>query len=175
MENFTGKSLKFSLNYIENIYGKSLTIDFENQFRVKSFNQFAKNLQPIFGIHKVLNQLTIPFCVASSGPTEKIINNLTTTKLLHYFEGKIFSSYEIKSWKPEPHIFLHAAKIMGYEINECVVVEDSETGIQAAKAGGFDVVAFVNGGNIERFKNENIPICNGIQELEDLFYKFNLI
>ena len=102
LENFTGKSLKFSLNYIESVFGQSLPTDFEQQFRVKSFEQFALNLQPINGIHDLLNSLTIPFCVASSGPTEKIIRNLTTTNLIHHFEGKIFSSYDIQSWKPEP-------------------------------------------------------------------------
>lgn len=168
LENFTGKSLKYSLNYIERVFAQSLPSDFEHQFRVKSFEQFALNLQPIDGIHEVLNSLAIPFCVASSGPTEKIIRNLTTTNLIHHFEGKIFSSYDIQSWKPEPHIFLHAAKTMGFEVHECIVVEDSATGIQAAKSGGFDVIGFVNDGNTERFKNENFPICFNMHELHQL-------
>lgn len=168
LENFTGKSLKYSLNYIENILGKSLPTDFEYQFRMKSFEQFAKNLKPINGIHEVLNQLNIPFCVASSGPVEKIVRNLTTTKLIHYFEDKIFSSYEINSWKPDPHIFLHAAKKMGFDVNDCLIIEDSITGIEAAKKGGFDVIGFVNDNNKERFKNENIPICFSMNELSNL-------
>lgn len=171
LENFTGKSLKYSLNYIETKFGQSLTDDFEHQFRVKSFEQFALNLQPIDGIHELLNKLTIPFCVASSGPTKKIIRNLTTTNLIHYFEGKIFSSYEIQSWKPEPDIFLHAAKSMGFEVHECIVIEDSPTGIQAAQSGGFDVIGFVNDGNTERFKNEYFPICFSMNELLQLLNK----
>lgn len=171
LENFTGKSLKYSLNYIESVFSKPLPTDFEHQFRVRSFEQFALNLQPIDGIHEVLNSLTIPFCVASSGPTEKIIRNLTTTNLIHHFEGKIFSSYDIQSWKPEPHIFLHAAKTMGFEVHECIVVEDSATGIHAAKLGGFDIIGFLNDGNTERFKDENFPICFSMNELHQLLNK----
>ncbi len=171
LENFTGKSLQYSLKYIETKYEQSLPSDFEIQFRQKSFEQFELNLQPIDGIHELLNSLSVPFCVASSGPTEKIIRNLTTTNLIQYFEGNIFSSYEIQSWKPEPQIFLHAAKSMGFEVNECIVIEDSNTGIQAAQSGGFDVVGFVNDGNTIRFQNENIPICFSMKELRELLTK----
>jgi beta-phosphoglucomutase-like phosphatase (HAD superfamily) len=54
---------------------------------------------------------------------------------------------------------------MGFEVNECLVIEDSITGVQAAKEGGFDVVAFVNDSNTERFKNETIPICFSMKEV----------
>ena len=168
LHHFTGKSLQFCLNYIEKTLGKPLPTDFDVQFRKRSFEQFSLHLQPIDGIHELLNQLTVPFCVASSGPTEKIIRNLTTTNLIQHFEGKIFSSYDIQSWKPEPDIFLHAAKSMGFEVHECIVIEDSSTGIQAAQSGGFDVIGFVNDGNTERFQNENIPICFSMKELHQL-------
>lgn len=171
LENFTGKSLQYSLKYIETKYGGLLPNDFERQFRQQSFEQFALHLQPINGIHQLLNHLTIPFCVASSGPSEKIIRNLTTTNLIQHFEGKIFSSYDIQSWKPEPDIFLHAAKSMGFEVHECIVIEDSQTGIQAAQSGGFVVIGFVNDGNTERFQNENIPICFSMNELHLLLSK----
>jgi HAD superfamily hydrolase (TIGR01509 family) len=168
LENFTGKSLKFSLDYIESIYSNPLPANFEEKFRERSFNQFSIHLQPIKDIDEVLSNLKIPFCVASSGPKEKIIRNLTTTKLIHYFEDKIFSCYEIQCWKPNPEIFLHAAKIMGFNVHECLIIEDSITGVQAAKNGGFDVIGFVNDGNKERFKNEKIPICFSMTELRSL-------
>lgn len=166
LEHFTGKSLLFCLNYIEDKLGAPLPPDFESEFRKRSFQEFSIHLQPIEGVHKVLKNLTVPFCVASSGPTEKIICNLKTTSLYSFFEGRIFSSYEIQSWKPNPEIFLHAAKTMGFEVHECLIVEDSITGIQAAKSGGFDVVGFVNDGNKERFNNLNISTFFSMNELD---------
>ena len=84
----------------------------------------------------------IPFCVASSGPVEKIRLNLSLVNLLDRFENNIFSSYDIDSWKPEPGIFLHAANSMGFTPEECVVIEDSPIGVNAAINGGFDVFGF---------------------------------
>jgi len=55
---------------------------------------------------------------------------------LSFFGDNIFSSYEIGSWKPEPGLFLHAANVMGFAPPRCVVVEDSEVGMQAATAAG---------------------------------------
>ncbi len=64
------------------------------------------------------------------------------TGLLPYFEGKIFSCYTIQKWKPDPAVFLWAAKTMGFEPKDCVVIEDSLTGVKAAKAGGFNVFGY---------------------------------
>ena len=84
----------------------------------------------------MLRAISFPFCVASSGPTSKIRQALRVSGLLSFFGKNIFSSYEIESWKPEPGLFLHAAKIMGFSPARCVVVEDSEVGLQAATAAG---------------------------------------
>ena len=67
---------------------------------------------------------------------EKIKRSLSIAGLLNHFNENIFSSYEIGSWKPDPSIFLHAAKEMGFKPNQCAVVEDSLVGITAAKAAG---------------------------------------
>ena len=43
--------------------------------------------------------------------------------------------------KPDPEVFLVAAKKLGIEPKYCMVVEDSDAGIQAAKAGGMTALA----------------------------------
>lgn len=58
------------------------------------------------------------------------------------FGGSIFSSYDIRSWKPEPGLFLHAAKGMNFPAERCVVIEDSEVGIDAAKAAGMTAMHY---------------------------------
>ncbi|NJM22904.1 MAG: HAD-IA family hydrolase [Nostocaceae cyanobacterium CSU_2_110] len=44
--------------------------------------------------------------------------------------------YDISSWKPEPGLFLYAASKMGFSPEHCVVIEDSDVGIQAARLAG---------------------------------------
>ena len=119
-------------------------------------------------MHELLDRINVPICVASSGPVNKIELNLTTTKLIDYFDGRIFSCYEIQSWKPDPGIYLHAAKEMGFSPHECAVIEDSVFGIQAAKAGGFDVFGLVNENNKELLELEGVYIFYEMNSLDKL-------
>lgn len=168
LENFAGKSLKSVFDYIENQINKKLPEQFEKDYRERTFKAFKTDLKPIKGIYNLLNQISVPFCVASSGPVEKIKLNLTTTNLIDKFENRIFSSYEIGSWKPNPEIFEYAAEKMGFKPEECVVVEDSLVGIKAARKGGFDVFGFANKKNQEQFQNEGAKVFFEMSKLNEL-------
>ena len=54
----------------------------------------------------------------------------------------MFSAYTVPRAKPHPDVFLHAAATIGYPPSECVVIEDSSPGIQAALAAGMRVLAY---------------------------------
>jgi beta-phosphoglucomutase-like phosphatase (HAD superfamily) len=75
----------------------------------------------------------------------KLTHALGLTKLLEHFEGRIFSAYEVGSWKPDPGLFLHAAQTLGAHPSRCVVVEDSLPGVRAATAAGMRVLGFTGG------------------------------
>jgi len=167
-ENFTGKSLKNCLDYIESQLGEHLPPHFEETYREKSFHAFKTELQPMDGVHDLLDRIQVPFCVASSGPLEKIRLNLTTTKLIQYFEPNIFSCYQLGRWKPEPDIFLHSAKTMGFTPDQCVVIEDSLPGIQAARAGGFDVYALGQEKDQKKLIDEGATAFFHMNELDRL-------
>tara|TARA_R110002096_G_scaffold2186_1_gene11536 strand:+ start:2688 stop:3323 length:636 start_codon:yes stop_codon:yes gene_type:complete len=142
MKHFKGSFIQACIEKIEKLATESLPDTFESEYRQKSFEAFKKDIKPIEGVKKVLDNLKTPFCVASSGPEHKIRLNLELTGLLPYFENNIFSCYTIQKWKPEPDVFLWAAETMGFKPNECLVVEDSISGVKAAKNGGFDVFGF---------------------------------
>lgn len=165
LKNFQSGSLKVCFQEIEKIIRQPLPESFEKEFRHRTFEAFRLLLKPVEGIQELLGGLTIPYCVASSGPPEKIRHNLGITNLLEKFEGKIFSSYDIRSWKPAPDLFLHAAEKMKVQAHECVVVEDSLEGIQAAKAGGFDVFGFAQEHNSSLFKNAGAMVFHSMKEL----------
>lgn len=150
-----GKSLNSCMQLIEDKIGKPLPMNFEPDYRINTFEAFRKNIQPIKGITKVIENLKIPFCVASSGPENKIRLNLDVTGLLPHFEGNIFSCYAIQKWKPEPDVYLWAAETMGFEPHECLVIEDSVSGVKGALAGGFDVFGYTE----HDYKNELMTIA----------------
>jgi HAD superfamily hydrolase (TIGR01509 family) len=156
MKNFKGSHFKECMSLISTLVTKPIPDSFESDYRTKSLDTFKKEMKPIKGIHNVINKLDIPFCVASSGPENKIRLNLEITDLLPYFEGKIFSCYAIQKWKPDPSIFLLAAKTMGFNVKDCLVIEDSKLGVLAAKNGGFDVFGYTE----HDYNNELEPLCN---------------
>jgi HAD superfamily hydrolase (TIGR01509 family) len=122
--------------------GRPLPEDFVPELRARTAGAFRNELQPVKGVRAMLDRMTIPKCVASSGPREKINLALSVTGLLSYFEGRIFSSYDIGSWKPSPDLFLHAAASLGVSPASCAVVEDSALGVRAGIAAGMRVFAF---------------------------------
>ena len=142
MKHFKGNSMQGCVDKILQLIDKPLPDNFVETYRQVSFEAFKKDVKPVEGVKNVLDNLGLPFCVASSGPVEKIRFNLELTGLLPYFEHKIFSCYTINKWKPNPAVFLWAADVMKFKPNDCVIIEDSITGVKAAKNGGFDVFGF---------------------------------
>jgi len=115
--------------------------EFTRRIRQAMAERFRRGLDTIPGASELLSRLRIPFCVATNGPREKVELTLGLVGLLPLFEGRIFSAYEVGSAKPEPGLFLHAAKALGVAPGRCAVVEDSLTGIRAGLAAEMQVFA----------------------------------
>jgi beta-phosphoglucomutase len=96
------------------------------------------------GIKKLLESLYqkgIPMAVASSSDAQAIEIILSRTGLSNYFLYKVSSSL-VANGKPEPDIYLFTAGLLGVKPEECLVVEDSNNGMKAAKAANMLCVAF---------------------------------
>lgn len=165
---FSGRELKDCFRQIEKSISKQLPDDFEKEFRTRTFEAFRNELKPVAGVKEFIDSLNLVYCVASSGPVEKIRLNLSITGLIDKFENKIFSSYQINSWKPDPGIFLYAAREMGFPVSECVVIEDSKAGVKAAVSGGFRVFGFACENNAKDLENEGATLFYNYRELPAL-------
>ncbi|MGV2123096.1 HAD-IA family hydrolase [Agrobacterium vitis] len=141
-ERYRGKKLASIFIDIEKRIGAKLPSDFEKHYRQRVSELFESDLKPIPGAISMLEQSNYAKCIASSGPPAKIRQALEITGLAQYFGNNIFSSYDIGSWKPEPGLFLHAAKAMGFSPHQCGVVEDSDVGIEAAIAAQMRVFQY---------------------------------
>jgi HAD superfamily hydrolase (TIGR01509 family) len=139
---FQGGKMADTMRIIQERLGRPLPADFERGLRARTAAAFQKGLQPVPGVEAALNQIAIPYCVATSGPREKVELSLRITGLLPRFADHIFSAYEVQSWKPDPGLFLHAARTMGAPPAACVVVEDSATGVRGGVAAGMTVLGY---------------------------------
>lgn len=93
-------------------------------------------------IREVLQYLSeqgIPCAVASSTDSRMVQQNLEKAGLLQYFEAVVGGDMVSKA-KPNPDIFLLAAKGLGVETADCVVLEDSESGCVAGARAGCRVI-----------------------------------
>jgi len=83
-------------------------------------------------------------CLATGTPASRISWKVKLSNLEDVFTSKnSFSSELVANGKPAPDIFLYAAQKMGFEPKDCVVVEDSFVGLQAAISANMTPIAFV--------------------------------
>jgi HAD superfamily hydrolase (TIGR01509 family) len=146
IERFVGRSPKVILQTVERELGHPPPADWFKRGEERLRRAFAAELRPVPGIVEALGQITQPVCVASSSEPENLRYKLELTGLYDRFAGYIFSASEVTNGKPAPDLFLHAAARMRTEPEACVVVEDSQYGVQAGRAAGMQVLAFVGGG-----------------------------
>lgn len=152
LKHFQGHALSYVFEELEKMKGSALRADFEADFRSRTFAAFEHEIKAIPGALRLIQNLKIPFAVASNGPRHKMDITLKGAGLLPYFEGRIFSAYDIGKWKPDPALFLHVAASLGVVPAETIVVEDSPAGLEAALAGGFQVFALYNAHNEARMR-----------------------
>lgn len=142
---FLGRSLASVAGYYEEVLGKPMPADFRDHLRHRVRESFARSLRAIPDIETVLSTLRQPFCLASSSDLERIDFSLSMAGLRDYFGSRIFSADMVQHGKPAPDLFLYAAQVMGADPARCLVIEDSVSGVTAAKAAGMMVWGFIGG------------------------------
>jgi len=142
-DTFVGHSRLQCLQKIEALIGEPPPAELDRRYQQDINQALAQSVAAIDGIEAVLEQLSLPCCVASSGSHEKMQMTLGKTGLIEFFEGNIFSTSEVERGKPHPDIYLHAAASMGVQDPaRCLVIEDSPIGVTGAVAAGMEVFGF---------------------------------
>lgn len=89
-----------------------------------------------------LKQAGVKQSLATSAPPENIEVMLGATGALQYFDAVV--SGHGHPGKPDPWVFLEAARVLGVPAQRCVVMEDSRAGVQAARRAGMRCIAVTN-------------------------------
>jgi HAD superfamily hydrolase (TIGR01509 family) len=139
--------------------GQPLPETFLPELKSRVRERFRRSLQPIPGIGPVLSSLRTPFCVASSSDLDRVALSLVLTGLAPHFGDRLYTSQMVPRGKPAPDLFLYAAAQMKTAPMRTLVVEDSVSGVAAAKAAGMTVWGFV-GGSHYRFHDGRNMLCD---------------
>ncbi|MEA2892279.1 MAG: hypothetical protein QOI05_3072 [Bradyrhizobium sp.] len=171
---FLGRSMRQATLEVEAELGRSLPDDFHTQVYAEIFREFATSLQATPHIVEALAAITLPVCVASSGPPEKISASLNRVGLYDRFAPHIFSAVQVQHGKPAPDLFLFAAEQMTVSPARCLVIEDSISGIAAALAARMNVLGYHGGshcrpGHAEALRAAGATVTfDDMRELPDL-------
>lgn len=107
----------------------------------------AVNAPMVDGIDAALAEIALTTACASNSYRAYVEAALARTGLTRFFGDRLFCADAVARPKPAPDVYLAAARTLGVAPAQCLVVEDSATGITAAAAAGMTVLGFVGGGH----------------------------
>lgn len=128
------------------VFGRELEEEFIQKVSDRKEELFRRDIkgkvQTLPGVLDWLErfrELKLKQAVASSAPQANIDALLTELKIRDYFQAEAAGA-TLKG-KPDPAVFLLAAELLGVDPHNCLVIEDSIAGVQAAKSAGCQCVA----------------------------------
>ena len=117
---------------------------------------------------KLVSQARIPQALVSASP-RTLVNAVVSNLDQNYFKETVAAG-DIERTKPFPDPYLHAAKLLDVNISNCLIFEDSQTGITAATASGAFVVAiphYIEVNESQRLKRIESFVGRSLQDLEN--------
>lgn len=169
LKNIFGGTNKAYAAKLLNVYDekkvKAIAIEKEALYR----QIFEKYISAPEGLQELLDDLKknkAYLAVATSGIKENLDYVVDKLKIRHYFKALINETY-VKNGKPDPEIYLTTAKIMGLEPKQCIAIEDTNFGIQAALGAGMKVIGITSSFDAQSLKNASLII----NKFSDIDYK----
>lgn len=171
---FIGRSMKDMVAELRAEFGAVIPADFGEQLTARVLRRFETELRPIAGVREAILSIPAPRCVASSSAPPRLAVSLQKTGLADLFGADVFSSTMVARGKPAPDLFLFAARQMNHAPDQCVVIEDSISGVQAGIAAGMRVIGFTGGAHCQPGHGEALKkaganlICADMRDLPGL-------
>lgn len=171
MATFVGLSMPSVVEKANEMLAQPLPETFIDDVQRETLEAFKGRIQKIPHVDTLIEALQtagVKTCVASSGGFDKMAVTLGETRLKPYFNGHIFSSSQVKRGKPFPDLFLYAAQQMEVSPQNCVVIEDSRYGVEAARNANMTVLAYVPEGDSSTFEGAKTTVIQDMKQAKAL-------
>lgn len=142
IQDYVGMTIKNCLQLITQRHQVHFPDTFKQEMDTRMLAVYQQKLTAIPGVQGVIENLGIPFCLASNSTPDKITFMLKLVGLYDFFQGRIYSGTQVAHPKPAPDVYLLVASANGVAPEQCLVIEDTPTGIRAAKAAGMTVLGY---------------------------------
>ena len=134
-----------------------------------------EKLEPLPGVIRIIKELKtegFKLAIGSSGPPENVELLISRLNIKPFFDV-IITAVDVKKGKPEPEVFLTAAKKLDIIPQNCIVIEDAPVGLEAAKRAGMISIALTTTHNKAELNDANLIIKDlteiSIREIKNLF------
>jgi len=141
-QRFVGKTFQGMIDELEAETGRKLANDLEARKDDLMLEVYRRELKPIAGVPAALDRIALPKSIGTNGPRHRAMEALKIVGIDQHFGTRMTTFEDVVHGKPAPDIYLMAAKRAGLTPGECVVVEDSLTGVAAAVAAGCVTLGF---------------------------------
>ena len=151
--------------------GRALTAEELYSWGMTTALGLVEELQPVAGVREVIAQVTawgVPACVASQSPLPRVRLSLAVAKLAEPFGENVFTASMVSCPKPAPDLFLYAAEKMDAAPEHTVVVEDSPSGVLAARAAGMAVFGYAADSDADALRAAGAEVFTAMDELPAL-------
>jgi HAD superfamily hydrolase (TIGR01509 family) len=167
---YLGRSIAIVKTDYRKRMGRELSASFETEFLGRLFTAYRRDLAAMQGVPELLTTLTVPYCMATSSSLDRAAFSLEVTGLLPFFAGRIFCASMVERGKPAPDLFLFAARALGADPARCLVIEDSEVGLLAARNAGMAAWRFVGGSHLKGEADGRLDADDGVPLFESMDY-----
>jgi HAD superfamily hydrolase (TIGR01509 family) len=169
---YKGLLLSDIVAHAEAKLGRPLPESWVEEYERDRIEGFRRELEPVPGAAEAVERVIaagLEVCVASQGKLEKTKLTLGLTGLRELFADELlFSAYAVARGKPHPDLFLHAAKVMGVEPSQCVVVEDTTLGVRAASSAGMRALGYGADSDEAALRQAGAEVFRSLDELSVL-------
>lgn len=152
-------------DWLRNVFGeleprqlKAYADEKESLFR----ELYQHDIKPVEGLPEFLHTLdikNIDRAIATSAPLENVVFTLAKTGTAKYFKTILDESHVTKG-KPDPEIYLKTAAALGYRPEDCIVLEDSISGVRAGKNAGCKVIGITTTHSAAELSDTDLIINN---------------
>jgi HAD superfamily hydrolase (TIGR01509 family) len=148
VEHYTGLAGRDFIDTVEARIGRPLPPEFHDRTREAGTRALEQGIAAVAGAVEFVRALppAMPKAVASSSSTRWVRTHLDHLGVADAFRRHIYSGREhVERGKPAPDLYLHAARELGVDIANTVIIEDSKVGATGALASGATVIGLAAG------------------------------
>jgi beta-phosphoglucomutase family hydrolase len=147
LHRYTGTTAKVMFTEFIAKYKLATTFEELNLQKEKILlNLLKQDAEPTKGVLSLIRELKrrgIKLAIGSSS-TRNLVNYILKKLNITCLFDCIIAAEDVEHSKPNPEIFLKAAEELGVSPSQCLVIEDAQLGVEAAKSAGMKCIGYRN-------------------------------